>query len=128
MKFYVIFFLFFFAGCAGNQPENKRESSRLSELDAERYQVISISKFDNETTSCGNDELLRCLDVPENTCHKIYRAAAVDCFDKFYQANGINADLCAPSNKGFIDTCMFRNVLRYGKGGMSQTLQCMEST
>ena len=128
MKKYTVFFLLFIAGCASNQPENKREDVRLSELDAEKYQVIGISKFDNETTSCGKDKLLRCLDVPEDKCHKIYRAAAVDCFAQFYETNGSGADPCSSSSKGFIDGCMFENVVKYGKGGTLQVMQCMEST
>ena len=100
----------------------------LSELDAEKYQVIDMDKFDKETTSCGKDKLLRCLDVPENECHKIYRAAAVDCFAQFYEAKGRGAVPCSPSSKGFIDGCMFENVLKYGKGGTLQAKQCMEST
>ena len=128
MKFFIIFFLLLFAGCAGNQPENKSGIARSFELDAEKYQVIDMDKFDNETTSCGKDKLLRCLDVPENKCHKIYRAAAVDCFAQFYKTKGRRADLCSSSNKRFIDGCMFENVLKYGKGGILQTKQCMEST
>ena len=128
MKFFTIFLLILFAGCAGNQPENKSANARLSELDAEKYQVIDMDKFDNETTSCGKDKLLRCLDVPENKCHKIYRAAAVDCFAQFYETKGRRADPCSPSSKGFIDDCMFENVLKYGKGGTLQAKQCMEST
>ena len=106
--------------CPGN--------SKLSGLDAKKYQVININKFDNETTSCGMDKLLQCLDVSEETCHKIYRAAAVDCFDTFFTKNGNDADICSPNNKDFIDGCMYKNVLKYGKGGMSQAIQCMEST
>ena len=128
MKFFIIFLLLLFAGCAGNQPENKSGSARLSELDAKKYQVIDMDKFDNETTSCGKDKLLRCLNVPENECHKIYRAAAVDCFAQFYETKGRRADPCSPSSKGFIDGCMFENVLKYGKGGTLQAKQCMEST
>ena len=128
MKFCIIFFLLFFAGCASNQPEGVRENTRLSELDAEKYQIIDMNKFDNETTSCGKGKVLRCLDVPEKKCHKIYRAAAVDCFAKLYDKKGKGADPCSPSNKGFIDFCMFENVLKYGKGGTSQVMQCMEST
>ena len=128
MKIYAIFLILLFAGCASSQPKNKSDDARLSELDAEKYQVIDMDKFDNETTSCGKDKLLRCLDVPENKCYKIYRAAAVDCFAKFYEAKGKGSDLCSPSNKGFIDGCMFENVLKYGNGGILQAKQCMKST
>ena len=128
MKYFAILILLFFAGCAGNQSENNRNTARLSGLDAEKYQVIDMDKFDNETTSCGKNKLLRCLDVPENKCHKIYRAAAVDCFAQLYETKGKSADPCSPSNKGFIDGCMFENVLKYGKGGTLQAKQCMEST
>ena len=128
MKLCLILLSLLFAGCALNQPEQYHSTSKFLGLDAEKYQVINISKFDNETTSCGMDKLLQCLDVSEETCHKIYRAAAVDCFDTFYTKNGSNADICSPINKDFIDGCMYRNVLKYGKGGISQAIRCMEST
>lgn len=128
MKMYLILLSLFLVGCAGTIPENKRANSNVSELDSAKYQRINIEKFDNESTSCGMNKLLQCLDVSESTCHKIYRAAAVDCFDKFYKKNGVGADLCSPSNKGYIDGCMLLNVLKYGKGGMQQAMQCMEST
>ena len=95
---------------------NKSDSARLSELDAKKYQVIDMDKFDNETTSCGKDKLLQCLDVPGNECHRIYRAAAVDCFAQFYETKGRRADPCSPSSKGFIDDCMFENVLKIWQG------------
>jgi hypothetical protein len=125
---YLILLSLFLVGCAGNKPDNKSAKVNVSELDLAKYQRIDIEKFDNESTSCGMDKLLQCLDVSESTCHKIYRAAAVDCFDKFYKTNGTGADLCSPSNKGYIDSCMLLNVLKHGKGGMSQAMQCMEST
>lgn len=127
LKFFTIFPSFLFASCAGNQPKNKSSGARLAELDSEKYQVIDTDKFDNETTSRGKDKLLRCLDVPENKCYKIYRIATVDYFAWFYETKG-RRDPCSTSSKGFIDGCMFENVLKYDTGWMLQTKQCMEST
>jgi len=128
MKFLLILLLFLITGCASSRPVDDMQALRLYGLNAKKYESIDIERFDNETTPCGEDKVLDCLGVSESTCHKIYRAAAVDCFDKFFTENGADADICAPAHKPFIDGCMFNNVLKYGRGGMSRAIQCLEST
>jgi len=128
MKLCLILLSLVITGCAGSQSRDDMQTLKLYGLNAKKYQAIDIGRFDNETTSCGEDKVLECLGVSEGTCHRIYRAAAVDCFDKFFAENGRDADICAPSNKPFIDGCMFNNVLKYGKGGMSRAKKCLGST
>lgn len=128
MKYITVILLLFMTGCAGHATGTRKYVKGYSHLDSKRYQMINIKKFDNETTSCGEEKLLKCLNVREKTCHKIYRAAAVDCFALFYQRKGTKADVCAPDNKGFIDGCMIKNVLKYGRGGIRQAMRCMKAT
>ena len=128
MKYSLVLLSLLVAGCAAIEPPKKKTTGKLSGLDSERYQVIDIRKFDNQSTSCGKDKLLQCLGVSEGTCHKIYRAAAVECFDKFYTDRGIEADICSPNNKDFIDGCMYINVLKYAEGGVDKAIECLKST